>query len=310
MRNKMQNVQLSANIADGFIQDRSSKTGWYTSRIFNSLAKNRWFLFILFSLYEAIVFVVIPASTRIGQTADLTTIQVLIAAAFLIVTFLLQRSAAGKQYSELFYAYFVAAVAVLVSLLFGGYIHQLLNIDLDSASGIALAKLSQSVLRVFPLLLLVKLAGGNRQSIFLAKGRLAIGLFVGAIAFTIFAVLAYGPWVGDDEIMAKLLSSTPWVLLFIFANAIEEELLFRGLFLKKYEVFFNRHTANLLTAVVFTLVHIQVTYAADILQFLLILFPLGLAFGYLMQKTNSIWGSVVFHAGADLLLIVTAFAAL
>ncbi|NIP24900.1 MAG: hypothetical protein GWO38_14055, partial [Phycisphaerae bacterium] len=93
------------------------------------------------------------------------------------------------------------------------------------------------------------LAGGNRQSIFLVKGRLGIGLVIGAIAFTVFAVMAYEPWVGDDEIMAKLLPWTPWVLLFIFANAIEEELLFRGLFLKKYEAFFNRHTANLLTAV-------------------------------------------------------------
>lgn len=310
MRNEMKNVQLSANIADGFIQDRPSKTGWYAGQIFNSLAKNRWFLFILFLLYETIAFVVIPASTRIGQTAVLTTIQVLIAAAFLIGAFLLRRSAAGKQYSELFYAFFVGAFAILVSLPFGGYIHQLFNINLDSASGIALAKLSQCVLRVFPLLILIKLAGGSRQSIYLVKGRLGLGLVIGGVAFAIFAIVAYGPWIGDDEIMAKLLPLTPWVLLFIFANAIEEELLFRGLFLKKFEGFFNRHTANLLTAVVFTFVHIQVTYVEDILQFLLIVFPLGLAFGYLMQKTNSIWGSVVFHAGADLLVIVTLFATL
>jgi membrane protease YdiL (CAAX protease family) len=43
-------------------------------------------------------------------------------------------------------------------------------------------------------------------------------------------------------------------------------------------------------------------------QFLLILFPLALIWGYLMQKTDSLWGSAIFHAGADCVIIFGIFA--
>jgi membrane protease YdiL (CAAX protease family) len=34
---------------------------------------------------------------------------------------------------------------------------------------------------------------------------------------------------------------------------------------------------------------------------------LALAWGYVIQKTESLWGSVLFHAGADLLIILGIF---
>ena len=38
--------------------------------------------------------------------------------------------------------------------------------------------------------------------------------------------------------------------------------------------------------------------------FAIIVFALGLVNGFAMLKTDSIWGSVLFHAGYDLLVII------
>jgi membrane protease YdiL (CAAX protease family) len=50
-----------------------------------------------------------------------------------------------------------------------------------------------------------------------------------------------------------------------------------------------------------------VQYAPDIVVFLAILLVLALACGYVIQKTESLWGSVLFHAGADLMIILGIF---
>jgi membrane protease YdiL (CAAX protease family) len=34
---------------------------------------------------------------------------------------------------------------------------------------------------------------------------------------------------------------------------------------------------------------------------------LGLAWGYIMQKTDNAWGSILFHAGADILVFLGVF---
>ena len=63
------------------------------------------------------------------------------------------------------------------------------------------------------------------------------------------------------------------------------------------------------TALVFTLAHVQVSYTTPV-GFLVVLFGLAIAWGWLMHKTGSLWGSTLFHAGADLLIILPIFSSL
>ena len=86
-----------------------------------------------------------------------------------------------------------------------------------------------------------------------------------------------------------------------------EELLFRGLFLRKLEPFFGRILSNLMIALVFTMIHGAVSYSADQYLFLVILFPLALAWGYVMQKTDGVWSSILFHAGMDIPIMLGIF---
>jgi membrane protease YdiL (CAAX protease family) len=93
-------------------------------------------------------------------------------------------------------------------------------------------------------------------------------------------------------------------LVFIFANAFMEELHFRGLLLRPFAELLGPHLSNLCIALFFTLVHSPVQYTPDIISFLLILFVLALAWGYVIQSAEALWGSVLFHAGADLMIVI------
>jgi len=98
----------------------------------------------------------------------------------------------------------------------------------------------------------------------------------------------------------RLLGWAPWILTFVLANGFSEELMFRGLFLKKFEPLLGAPLAHVLIGFVFAVGHAGVTYTADILVFVAITFVFALIWGYLMQKTGAVWGSALFHAGADL----------
>jgi membrane protease YdiL (CAAX protease family) len=50
-----------------------------------------------------------------------------------------------------------------------------------------------------------------------------------------------------------------------------------------------------------------VTYTRDQLLFLAVVVPLALAWGAIMQKTESIWGSILFHAGMDIPVFLSIF---
>ena len=276
----------------------SSPSGW--------LKKSGFFL--LFFVVGMMVFAIITLSpylsinTRLGFHAALT-------ATLLVIALFLRRSERGKPYWPVCYVLFVAGAAVLLSTLFSDNLLGLFGLTVTTPQGIAVAKFSQSILRVVPILALMPIMGLDWRSLYLNKGRIGIWLTVGIVAFIIFPVLAYVPLANQEGVLSKMLSLSPWILLFVFSNGFMEELLFRGLFLKRYEPFLGKSLSNLLTAIVFTLMHTQVTYAPQMLQFLLIAFSLSLVWGYLIQKTDSLWGAVLFHAAGDCLIIFAVFAA-
>ena len=200
-------------------------------------------------------------------------------------------------------------VAIFTSLgfFFGDWGLFLFGLTTKTPAGIAVAKFSQASVIVVALLVTVRLSGEKLGSLNLRKGRLLFGLSVGLIAAAICLLLTLQQPGIRSLGASPLLSLTPWILLFIISNAFMEELLFRGLFLGRYEALVGGWPAILSTALAFTLAHMQGRYAPDIIVFMMVLLGLSIAWGWLMRKSNSLWGSVVFHAGADLLIILPIF---
>ncbi|MGA9496641.1 MAG: lysostaphin resistance A-like protein [Terriglobales bacterium] len=174
--------------------------------------------------------------------------------------------------------------------------------------GVAVARFLQSSLIVIGILTVAKLCGENLASFYIRKGRLLLGISAGLMAAAACLIVTLLQPAVRALSTARLISWAPWVLLFSVSGAFMEELLFRGLFLGRYEPVIGKWLSILSTALVFTMAHMQITYAPnDLWKFLLVLFGFSIAWGWLMQKTASLWGSVLFHAGADLLIILPVF---
>jgi membrane protease YdiL (CAAX protease family) len=266
-------------------------------------------LFLAFFVLTAMVFAMLPLSARLPVNV-LLTVHAGLTAILLVTALSLRRSEVAKGYWQVAYVLFVAGVAILSSTMFSGNLLGLFRVSPSSPQWIAIAKFSESICRVVPILGLMAITGAGRDSMYLARGRLGLGLAVGLAGFVAFAGLAFIPLATKGDMASKLWSLSPWILIFVLANGFTEELLFRGLFLKRYEPFLGKGLSNLLTAMVFTLAHLPVTYVSDVLQFLMILFPLALFWGYLMQKTDALWGSALFHAGADCMIVFGIYASM
>jgi membrane protease YdiL (CAAX protease family) len=107
-----------------------------------------------------------------------------------------------------------------------------------------------------------------------------------------------------------IIAALPWMLVFCFSNAFMEELWFRGVFLGKLTPLLGTAASVIATALVFGMTHSAATYInpTQMILFSIIVFSLGLVNGWVMLKTGSLWGSVLFHAGYDLLVIIPVLA--
>lgn len=266
--------------------------------------------FLLFFLAETMVFAIITLSpylsknTLLGFHTGLTVV-------LLVVSLLLRRGERGKSYWPVFYVFFVAGTAVLVSVLLSDDLLGVFHQSVTTPQGIATAKFSQCILTVVPILILMPLMGFDWHSMYLKRGRVRIWLPVAIAALIVFPALAYFAISSSQaEVFEKLLPLWPWILLFVLSNGFMEELLYRGLFLQRYETFLGKGLSNVLTAIVFAIMHTQVTYAAEMIQFLVIVLVLSLIWGFLIQKSDSLWGAVLFHAAGDCLIIFGAYASM
>jgi membrane protease YdiL (CAAX protease family) len=213
-----------------------------------------------------------------------------------------------SRFRPVFFAYFTAVFGCSLGFFLADPGLKFLGLTTQTPMGVAVARFLQSSLIVIGILAVAKLCGEDFASLYIRKGRLLLGLGVGLIAAAGCLILTLLQPAARALGTARLISWAPWILLFSVSGAFMEELLFRGLFLGRYEPLIGKWLSILSTALVFTLAHMQITYAPNGLwKFLFVLFGFSIAWGWLMQKTESLWGSVLFHAGADFLIILPVF---
>ena len=237
---------------------------------------------------------------------------------FLALALILRRSEAFRKYWKVAYALFVASFANALNLYLGNWLANVLPAAGSIAETFAVDKLSQSIPIVLSIIVLTLLVGDSLGSIYLQKGNLRQGLTFGLISFGIFAILfaiialvqssgpaSQGLWASGMR-LDVIIAAIPWMLVFCFTNAIMEELWFRGVFLRKLTPLLGAAATVIATALVFGLTHSAATYInpPQMVIFSIIVITLGLVNGWVMLKTDSIWGSVLFHAGYDLLVII------
>jgi membrane protease YdiL (CAAX protease family) len=275
---------------------------------------HRFALFLLFLALGLLLFVVFSHfRPLLPENADLPS-RIALVLVLLGSSLLLRRSDRLRKYWLVIFAFFIASFAQALDYYLSGWLSALLGLDIQSPAGIAADKLESTILIVLPILVLTRLSGNNMGSLYLQKGNLRLGLIIGLPVFFVVAALSV-PWaqwqyqVGDLSLQ-RILPWVPWILLFVLANSINEELLFRGLFLQKLEPFLGAFPANLCMAIPFAMLHIGVDYSRNTLLLLALLLPLGLLLGYVMQKTRSVLAPWLIHASMDIAVVLSLFSQL
>lgn len=236
---------------------------------------------------------------------------------FLFLAVVTQRVLRVKVFSGIASVLFIASFANVLNLSLGNFLGRFIQTHSDAAL-IAIDKLSQALLAILVIILLSLWSGDQLGTLFLQRGRFRQTLKFGLISFAVFVVIfalvvvfqAEGPpssgLFASGVAINTVVVAIPWILLFIFANSLMEELWFRGLVLRKLTPLLGNALTVLLTALVFGISHLGATYVSPLQTYLfpVIVFALGLVNAYVMLKTDSIWGSVLFHAGYDLFVIL------
>jgi membrane protease YdiL (CAAX protease family) len=241
-----------------------------------------------------------------------------ITALFLLLAILMRRYPRWVVYSKIAGALFIASAANAVNLSLGNFLKPILHLTGEDMRFFAYDKLSQAIPIILAIVLLSLWSGDDLGSLFLKRGNLRLGLRFGLISFAVFTIIftvivllqANAPRTqglfATGVSLQTIIPAIPWILIFCFVNSIMEELWFRGVSLGKLTPVLGWTGSIVVTALVFGISHTAATYITPVQMLLFsgIVFALGCENAYVMLKTDSIWGSVFFHAGYDLLVIL------
>lgn len=209
-----------------------------------------------------------------------------------------------RQYRPIVFGFFAVSVGLLLARYLSNVPMQLMGLSVTSVRGVAMAKFGEALPIVLCILVAHFATGGTLDDLFLRRGKLKLWLPVSVIGAAAFVGIGALQAAGSGLSWSTVVRALPWIAIFTFSNAFMEELWFRALFLKKLEPLVGTKTSLVITTLIFALVHISATYVIDILLFLVAVTALALLWGWLMQKSNSIWGAVLIHAAGDILGIV------
>jgi membrane protease YdiL (CAAX protease family) len=233
--------------------------------------------------------------------------RVILALVFLAGALVTRRKPALKVYSHLLYAFFIAITIYFLTSWFAVYRDPLLQsygMIIDSDPYLATIKVWEAIIVIGAILVLSFLWGDKPKDLYLRKGRLKLSLFLGLCLFFVNAATAIMTGAVRGQAGDFLIARLPWAVIFSLANGLMEELLFRGLFLGKMKEVIGSWGAIIITSIIFTVEHSFASYMsmAQVMIFLIVLLPMALLMGYLVHKTDNIWGSTLYHAGSDVFI--------
>ena len=268
-------------------------------------------LFILFLICEGAIFIFGSNYFDVFATNKNLTFNLIVSAVFLFVALLFNFIEQWNKYWLVAYAFFVASVALPATLVLDvGRLLGRLALTPSTSQGLAIGKLIEVIVVVIPILVLVKLSGADMGSIFLKRGNLKLGLGIGILVFFFLVPASFMFAAERFTSMDTLVAAVVWGLLFSFVNGFMEELWLRGLFLKRFESFLGINGSIWITSLVFAAMHSFAFYFMPTVlpYFFVNTLALGLACGYLIMKSDSLWGAVIIHAASDFFLFLAVLA--
>lgn len=239
-------------------------------------------------------------------------VRISIVVILLIPTIILYRTEGRwNRYWLLSFSFLIASVGLLLAYFLGRWYQLIPGLSTSTIQGVAIAKFSEVLPIVSAILVGMWLVDKDFTKIFLQGGNLRKSAKLGGLA----SLAALIPFVlmgglGLSTSPAMILSWIPWMCVFAVSNAFMEELMIRGIFLRNYEALLGERQSLILTSVIFAVFHQAIIGYTDFASFSIFMgmtFFLGLIWGYVIQKSDSIWGAVLAHAIADIFFVLAVF---
>ena len=216
-----------------------------------------------------------------------------------------------NKFWKLSFSFWIASVGMLLAWFFGRWYQLISGLSTSTIPGVAVAKVSEVLPIISAILVGMYLVDKDFSSIYLRGGNLRKSIKLGLIAS--FAALIPFVLVGGLGLTVSpstILAWMPWMCLFATSNAFMEELMIRGIFLRKYESIFGERQSLFLTSIIFAIFHQAIIGYTDFISFSVFMgmtFFLGLIWGYVIQKSDNIWGAVLAHTVADIFFVLAVF---
>lgn len=270
-------------------------------------------LFLLFLICEAAIFIFGTHYFDVFPTNKNLTFDLSLATVFLVVALWFKSDKRLNKYWQIAFAFFIASLATPLSALTSGWVRMVLNwftVTVETSKGLAIEKICEMLIKTLPIILLVKLSGADMGSIFLKRGDLKLGLGIGALVFFFLVPASFMFAAQRFTSTETLIAAVMWGLVFSFVNGFMEELWLRGVFLKRLAPVIGSHGAIWLTSLIFAWMHSFAFYfdPLALIFFAVNTLALGLGCGYLMMKSDSIWGPTLIHGAADFFLFIVLLA--
>ena len=270
-------------------------------------------MFLLFLLCESAIFIFGSYYFEVFPTNKNLTFNLAVSAVFLAATLWFRYDKRLNKHWQIAFVFFIASVAYPFTAIFDSWIRAALGwfaVTTDTSKGQAIEKICEMLLKTVPILLLVKFSGADMGSVFIKRGNLKLGLGIGALVFFFLAPAAFMFASQRFTSLDTLIAAVVWGLVFSFANGFMEELWLRGIFLKRFAPMLGVNGAVWLTSIIFALMHSFAFYFDPfaLTFFLVNTLALGLACGYLMMKSDNIWGAMLIHAASDFFLFIAVLA--
>ncbi len=204
-----------------------------------------------------------------------------------------------------FLAFFLVALGWTLDFYLTGEIKDLFSLNTAELSGMAFTMVISSVLVSATVILGWRIAGQKISALFIQGSKKVWGVAVGLLGLLLFGGLGVLHSLGQGLAVTALGIAIPLALVFSLANGFREELVYRAAFIKGFQAKIGIPATILVTTTVFTLAHTDVSYLPpNQVVFAVVLVIIGVVGCWIMMKTGSLLGSVLFHAGADVLLIM------
>ncbi len=238
--------------------------------------------------------------------------KICVVAILFLSTFIIYKSdGRWQQYWKLSASFLIVSIGFLLTWFLGNWHELIPGLSVSTVEGVAIAKVAEVIPMIMSMIVGTWLIEKEYTSVFLLGGDLKksfkLGILTSPVGLIIIIPLG---GLGISVSPEIIVSWMPWLCLFAISNAFYEELLIRGLFLRNLASLFGQNGSLILTSVFFGMIHIAIIGLSDLVIFLIyfsLSFILGLVWGYVIQKSDNIWGAVLGHTIVDILFVLTMF---